>query len=93
MTDRLTPLDTEQLVRRIRSEYLEMPGLQLSCRQAQRLFHLSEPTCSALLDVLVRDKFLARRPDGRYARIAEETLARGRQARRTSPADDLAVPV
>lgn len=51
-------------LRMIRKEYLEMPGLHLTRRQAQRLWDLDPPTCDALLDALVAVKFLRRDGDG-----------------------------
>ncbi len=47
-------------VERIRSEYREMPGLQLTRRQAARLFGLDEGTCDAALTSLVDARFLER---------------------------------
>src|ERR1043166_4634842 len=38
----------ERLVRQIRAEFLEMPGLCLTIEQAQRLWSLERPTCEAL---------------------------------------------
>ena len=52
----------------IRSEYLEMPGLHLTSRQAQRLWNLDPVTCEALLTALVDTGFLRRTPAGVYAR-------------------------
>ena len=52
----------------IRSEYLEMPGLHLTSRQAQRLWNLDPVTCEALLAALVDTRFLRRTPAGVYAR-------------------------
>ena len=58
-------MQTEQvrandLLRVIRAEYLEMPGLQLTIRQAQRLWGLDAPTCAAMFDALVTARFLRR---------------------------------
>lgn len=52
----------------IRSEYLEMPGLQLTNKQARRLWGLDETTCDAILDALVASKFLRKTPRQAYAR-------------------------
>ena len=49
---------TEQMLRRIRSEYVEMPGLRLTQQQAQRLWGLDEDICSTALQFLVEAKFL-----------------------------------
>jgi len=58
----------ETLIRRVRSEYREMPGLKLTLPQAQRLWALDEPTCQSLLHSLVDDGFLAHARDGSYVR-------------------------
>lgn len=59
---------TDALVRRVRGEYREMPGLRLTVRQAQRLWALDASTCESLLDSLVQDGFLAHARDGSYGR-------------------------
>jgi hypothetical protein len=53
---------------RIRAEYLEMPGLHLTTRQAQRLWGLDESTCAAVLVALEKEKFLRRTLGETYAR-------------------------
>ena len=53
-------LVTEQMLRRIYSEYLEMPGLRLTLKQAQRLWDLDQETCTQALHILVEVKFLRR---------------------------------
>jgi hypothetical protein len=68
----------EQLLRRIRGEFLEMPGLQLTCRQAQRLFGLDERACLTLLDTLVAHEFLVHRPDGTYRRRSDGSVRTSR---------------
>lgn len=52
------------LVRRIRGEYLEMPGLRLTARQAQRRFGLSATTCDDVLEDLLQSGFLSRTAKG-----------------------------
>ena len=49
----------EQMLRRIQGEFLEMPGLRLTCRQAQRLWNLDQLVCESLLAALVDVRFLA----------------------------------
>ncbi len=56
------------LLRRIRGEYLEMPGMRLTAEQAKRLWSLDLATCRLLLDELVEAKFLGRSRDGKYYR-------------------------
>jgi hypothetical protein len=58
----------DDLVRRVRSEYLEMPGLRLTSGQASRLWGLDSMTCQQLLDMLMDAQFLMRTHDGRYIR-------------------------
>jgi hypothetical protein len=62
---------TEQLLHRICSEYLEMPGLRLTLKQAQRLWGLDEETCARSLEALVEARFLVRAGHGAYARLTE----------------------
>ena len=54
------------LMRRIRGEFLEMPGLRLTPRQAQRLFGLDATTCDEILDRLRESGFLSRTDDGMF---------------------------
>ncbi|MPY88160.1 MAG: hypothetical protein GEU99_09575 [Luteitalea sp.] len=56
----------DELLVRMKNEFLEMPGLKLTCRQAQRLFGLDPDTCTQLLGRLVEGRFLLQRPDGTY---------------------------
>ena len=55
-------------VRRIRAEYLEVPGLNLTRDQAQRLWGLDPQACDQLLAALVDSRFLRRTRDNRYLR-------------------------
>jgi hypothetical protein len=58
----------EQLIALIRMEYLEMPDLKLTLRQAARLWDAPAEPCEAALDVLVLSGFLARTKDGSFLR-------------------------
>ncbi len=58
----------QDVVRRIRGEYLEMPGLRLTREQARRLWRLDETACEAILGALVEAQFLARTRDGAFVR-------------------------
>jgi DNA-binding GntR family transcriptional regulator len=62
---------TDALLNRIRGEFLEMPGLRLTCEQAQRLYGLDRALCQRALDRLVDAGFLCIRPNRTYARIAD----------------------
>ncbi|HXH24444.1 MAG TPA: hypothetical protein VNI78_04280 [Vicinamibacterales bacterium] len=55
-------------MRRVRSEYIEMPGLRLTLAQAQRLWGLDRAACDALLGALVEAKFLFKTRDGAFVR-------------------------
>jgi hypothetical protein len=65
----------EPMLQRICGEYLEMPGLQLTLKQAQRLWGLDEETCARSLDCLVARGFLARTARDSYARPTEGNIA------------------
>ena len=76
-TDRLERPPTTQtrptsvipaLLRRIQSEYQEMPGLTLTQAQAERLWDLDRTTCSTVLAALTERGFLKRTPAGTYIR-------------------------
>jgi hypothetical protein len=56
------------VVRRIESEYREMPGLCLTAAQAQRLWGLDHATCLRVLTLLVSRRILKRTKTGLYLR-------------------------
>ena len=60
---------SEEMLRRVQGEYLEMPGLRLTEPQARRLWGLDAASCDALLGALVDAKFLFRTRDGAFMRI------------------------
>jgi hypothetical protein len=57
------------LLRRIRMECMEMPGLSLTRTQASRLWHLESGVCESVLTHLVRESFLAELAGGRFTRL------------------------
>lgn len=57
------------LLSRIKGEFLEMPGLRLTPRQAMRLWHLDAETCEAALRLLVEHRFLAQGAHGTFRRL------------------------
>ena len=57
---------TDELLRRIRGEFLEMPGMRLTRMQARRLWGLDARLCDMLLDALVEARFLLRTSDGAF---------------------------
>lgn len=60
---------TEDALRRVQGEFLEMPGLRLTVAQARRLWGLDVTSCEALLGALVDTKFLFRTHDGAFIRL------------------------
>jgi hypothetical protein len=58
------------LVNRVRSEFLEMPGLRLTSAQAARLWDLDRPTSERILDGLTLSGFLLRNRKGAYLRAS-----------------------
>jgi hypothetical protein len=58
----------EELVRRIRGEFEEMPGLSLTSVQAIKLFGISPDMCADILAHLIEEGVLRLNSDGRYAR-------------------------
>jgi hypothetical protein len=67
---------TEDALRRVRGEFLEMPGLRLTEAQARRLWGLDAGSCAALLRALVEAKFLFKTQDGAFMRIEHATPAK-----------------
>jgi hypothetical protein len=57
------------LLNRVRSEFIEMPGLRLRIDQAQRLWNLDRASCETVLLSLVEAKFLGRFDNEVYARL------------------------
>jgi hypothetical protein len=56
------------VLNRVRSEYIEMPGLTLKSEQVQRLCGLDHTACRVVLEALVDAGFLTLRADGSYLR-------------------------
>ena len=56
----------DNLLRRIRGEYLEMPGLRLTPAQAQRLWGLTKHECESLMHLLLDTRFLRCTRDGSF---------------------------
>ena len=77
------PIDVidSDIARRIRAEYLEMPGMSLKAEQVQRLCGLEGTVCKAMLDALVEANFLCLRPDGGYSRLIESVVVGARPLR------------
>jgi hypothetical protein len=85
MDKTLAFISREQILNRIRSEFLEMPGLRLTRPQAQRLWAMDEQTCREVLDSLTDARFLQRGDDGAYARLVEGAFPPMRMAKIERP--------
>jgi len=60
--------DILSLVARIECEYREMPGLQLTESQMQRMWRLDGATCQVVITVLVTQGIVVKTPRNAYAR-------------------------
>jgi hypothetical protein len=64
----MAPVEFEALVRRVRAEFLEMPGLRLTVAQAMRLWGVEGDVCHSVIDRLVTSQFLRWTPHGSVVR-------------------------
>jgi hypothetical protein len=53
-------IDLDQAIQRARADYREMPGLQLTARQAGRLWALPDSLCERVLRSFLEEQFLNR---------------------------------
>ena len=65
-SDRRDSSSRQQLLDRVRAEFVEMPCLRLTRLQAQRLFALRPDVCERVLTALVAERTLCRERDDRY---------------------------
>ncbi len=56
------------LVERVRGEFNEMPGLQLTVPQAARLLGIEQEACRVVIEALVASSFLRKTPTGAIVR-------------------------
>jgi hypothetical protein len=63
-------LPYQRVFERIRAEFVEMPGMQLTPEQVERLTGVESPTCKTVLDDLVRAGFLCISTNGSYGRLS-----------------------
>jgi len=63
----------QEVVSRVRGEFIEMPGLRLTPAQARRLWRLDETACGAVLRALVDSRFLLKTRDGAFVRYDTST--------------------
>ena len=70
----------ESVVRIVRGEYVEMPGLQLTRSQVKRFWGLDEEVCDTVLKTLTEEHFLHLTAAGRYIRMDPSGLSTRRPA-------------
>jgi hypothetical protein len=63
-------MELNGVVQRVRSEFLEMPGLQLTPAQARRLWNLEGEMCRAVIDALIAEAFLRWTASGTVTRLS-----------------------
>ena len=68
LAERLHDESITPLLHRIRSEFLEMPGLRLTPAQAARLWAVDRHTSERILDGLTVAGFLFKNKEGAYLR-------------------------
>jgi hypothetical protein len=71
LTEHLHDEGITPLLRRIRSEFLEMPGLRLTPVQAARLWAVDRQISQRILDGLAMTGFLMKNREGAYLRASE----------------------
>ncbi len=67
---------TDDVLRRVQGEFLEMPGLRVTEAQARRLWGLDAASCDALLGALVEANFLFKTRDGAFMRVESASPVR-----------------
>ena len=85
-SETFTAVSTDDVLRRVKGEFLEMPGLRLTEPQARRLWGLDAASCGALLRTLVEAKFLFRTRDGAFMRVEHVSPVRAAIRSRKNPA-------
>jgi hypothetical protein len=68
MQQRHEEMSLADAMARVRAEYLEMPGLQLTEAQAARLWHFDRAFSDAVLSALVDTRFLVKTRTSAFAR-------------------------
>ena len=62
-------MELDAIIRRVREEFHEMPGLRLTPAQATRLWGLEREICSKVIDSLVAAAFLRWTPAGTVMKV------------------------
>jgi hypothetical protein len=72
---------------RIRAEYSEMPGIELTIRQISQLWNIDLRTCGAVLKALVKEGFLVMSANDTYglSRVGVATTIHAARCARSGP--------
>ena len=68
-------MERHALLNRVRGEFIEMPGLQLTLPQAARLWGMDQYACQSVIDALVEASFLRWTPRGTIVRVGPTSLS------------------
>ena len=71
----------QDVINRLRAEYLEMPGLRLKSEHVQHLCGIERTMCQLVLNSLLASNFLCVEPDGHYARLTDGAIHRPHPAK------------
>ena len=71
----------DDVIARVRAEFVEMPGLRLTREQVQRLCGVERVICGVVLKALVDAKVLCANTDGTFARLTDGDVPRRRAAK------------
>jgi len=61
-------MEFDYIVRRIKAEFLEMPGLRLTLAQAARFWGVERALCESVVEALIACAFLRRTSTGLISR-------------------------
>jgi hypothetical protein len=75
----------EEMLNRLRAEFMEMPGMRLTLEQVRRLCGVERGLCQTMLDSLVGAHFLCVTADGQYARVTDGEMCPARRTRNSDP--------
>jgi hypothetical protein len=81
----------EEMLLRVKGEFMEMPGLRLTEAQARRLWGLDADSCGALLRQLVHANFLFCTHNGAFMRVEHPTPMKA-ALRESAPGKKIALP-
>jgi hypothetical protein len=81
----------KRTVERLRTEFLEMPGLRLTPRQVQRLCGVEGTVSKAALDRLTEERFLFPTENGAYGRAGTGPGGSAQRSRGGIQSGDMAV--